>query len=765
MQMKNMSKEQLMETVEDLNGQIERLQSQLNSAPYEREVQVFEDSDKSFRNIFVTTPIGLVITNLKGKIINMNRAAQEIFGYVLGEGEEANIIDYYADPRDRQNLLEILEKESRVFEYKIKMRRKDGLEKDVLLNVDFIDLDNEKVLLTSLIDVNLCDRVQKNFFNSEEEYQFLFTNVPIGIAVTDVNGHLIANNQALKELLGYTDEELKDIDVTDFYIDKKDRSKLIELIEQFGTVRDFETVFMHKNGKKIPVLLNMDQINFKGKNKTLLTSMRSITNLKQAEADLTKERDFISAVLDIAASLVMVLDKEGKITQFNRACEETSGFKFSEVKGKYIYEVLTEDPVIAKKRLNDLLNGKYPSTHRSIWKDKDGVEHLITWTNTVLLDPLGNVEYIIGTGIDSTKQQKSEQSLYLANQQLLSWVSDLEKRTNDMHLLSELGEQLQSCQNEKEACAISARYIQRIFQGSNGALYLIDKSINLAEAAEMWGDVSSMKKVFEPTECWSIRKGRSHLIDDEHEGLKCEHIIGDEYGQYLCVPMLINGDSLGILYLNHRTQRKKDQSDASFELQRDNEIRLITTLAEHIALSLSNIKLREELREQSIIDVLTGLYNRRYMQESLARELVKATYEQKCVGLIIFDIDHFKEFNDTLGHDAGDTLLRDLGTFIQSCVRSTDIPCRFGGDEFVIVLPGANIEQTQKRAEQLSQGIRSLKVKHMGKLLDHCTISVGVAAFPMHGVTETALLKSSDIALYESKKNGRDQITVAPILN
>ena len=170
--------------------------------------------------------------------------------------------------------------------------------------------------------------------------------------------------------------------------------------------------------------------------------------------------------------------------------------------------------------------------------------------------------------------------------------------------------------------------------------------------------------------------------------------------------MMINGEALGILYINHQTIQKEDQSDASFELQNDNEIRLITTLAEHIALSLSNIKLREELREQSIIDVLTGLYNRRYMQEALAREMVKATYEQKNVGMIIFDIDHFKEFNDVLGHDAGDTLLREMGGFIQSSVRGTDIPCRFGGDEFVIVLPGADIEQTKNRAEQLRQGVR-----------------------------------------------------------
>ena len=763
MQLEDMNKKDLLERINVLNHQIEELKTGRRVAKEDGTDSFPEDIQ--FQNVFATAPIGLILTNLEGRIINANRAAQEMLGYTAEEEGELNIIEFYADSNERENLLKILKKEDRVFEYQITIRQKKGTEKDVLLNVDFIDLDDEKALLTSIIDANVCASIQSELFRSEEEYHFLFTNAPIGITVTDAKGHLIAHNQALKEMLGYSEEELKTINVADTYIHKQDRNRMLEILEDTGHVRDFETVLQHKNGKTIPVLINVDQIDFKGRHETLLTSIRSITNQKQAEAELTKERDFISAVLDIAASLVMVLDNKGRIMQFNRACEETSGYQFSEVEGKFIYDVLTEDTVTAKKRLDELLDGDFPSTYRSLWKDKDGKVHLIDWTNTALLDSNGEIEYLIGTGVDISEQQRSEQSLHIANQQLLSWVSDLEKQTNNMHLLSELGEHLQSCQDMNEAFSISARYIQRMFQGSNGALYLIDQDINLAEAVEMWGDESTMQKVFVPTDCWSIRRGRSHLVDDEHTGLCCKHILGETSGQYLCVPMMINGEALGIFYINHLTIQGEDQSDASFELQNDNEIRLITTLAEHIALSLSNIKLRQELREQSIIDVLTSLYNRRYMQETVAREMIKATYEQKNVGMIIFDIDHFKEFNDVLGHDAGDTLLREMGRFIQSSVRGSDIPCRFGGDEFVIVLPGANIEQTKKRAEKLRQGVRSLEVKHMGKLLDKCTISVGVAAFPMHGVTQTALLKSADIALYESKKNGRDQVTVAPILN
>ena len=515
MQLEDMNKKDLLERINVLNHQIEELKTGRRVAKEDGTDSFPEDIQ--FQNVFATAPIGLILTNLEGRIINANRAAQEMLGYTAEEEGELNIIEFYADSNERENLLKILKKEDRVFEYQITIRQKKGTEKDVLLNVDFIDLDDEKALLTSIIDANVCASIQSELFRSEEEYHFLFTNAPIGITVTDTKGHLIAHNQALKEMLGYTEEELKTINVADTYIHKQDRNRMLETLEDTGHVRDFETVLQHKNGKTIPVLINVDQIDFKGRHETLLTSIRSITNQKQAEAELTKERDFISAVLDIAASLVMVLDNKGRIMQFNRACEKTSGYQFSEVEGKFVYDVLTEDTVTAKKRLDELLDGDFPSTYRSLWKDKDGKVHLIDWTNTALLDSNGEIEYLIGTAVDISAQQKSEQSLHIANQQLLSWVSDLEKQTNNMHLLSELGEHLQSCQDMNEAFSISARYIQRMFQGSNGALYLIDHDIHLAEAIEMWGDESTMRKVFVPTDCWSIRRGRAHLVDDEHD--------------------------------------------------------------------------------------------------------------------------------------------------------------------------------------------------------------------------------------------------------
>jgi diguanylate cyclase (GGDEF)-like protein len=177
-------------------------------------------------------------------------------------------------------------------------------------------------------------------------------------------------------------------------------------------------------------------------------------------------------------------------------------------------------------------------------------------------------------------------------------------------------------------------------------------------------------------------------------------------------------------------------------------------------MALSNLKLREALRQQSIRDSLTGLFNRRYMEETLEREIRRAEREKKPVGIIMFDIDHFKNFNDLSGHDGGDAMLRELGAYLSKSMRGGDIVCRYGGEEFVAVLPGASLEETRKRAEDLRQGVKEMPVYHLGKPLGRCTISLGVSAFPDHGLNSEIILKGADSALYRAKNEGRDKVVV-----
>jgi diguanylate cyclase (GGDEF)-like protein len=171
--------------------------------------------------------------------------------------------------------------------------------------------------------------------------------------------------------------------------------------------------------------------------------------------------------------------------------------------------------------------------------------------------------------------------------------------------------------------------------------------------------------------------------------------------------------------------------------------------------------LREALRAQSTKDPLTGLYNRRYLQEMLDREIRRAIRSEQHLGVLMLDLDHFKKFNDTYGHEAGDAVLRETASFLVRSIRVEDFVCRYGGEEFVVVLPTADLRAAEARAERIRSKLRDLVVMHDGRSLGVITVSVGVAALPDHGMSEKELLQAADAALYRAKRGGRDRVVVA----
>lgn len=177
-------------------------------------------------------------------------------------------------------------------------------------------------------------------------------------------------------------------------------------------------------------------------------------------------------------------------------------------------------------------------------------------------------------------------------------------------------------------------------------------------------------------------------------------------------------------------------------------------------MALNNLRLSEKLRQQSIRDPLTGLFNRRYMEETLYREISRASRTGESVGLIMLDIDYFKEFNDNFGHEAGDLMLKALGQFLLTNVRKEDVVCRFGGDEVLVILPGASLGITKKRAFDLVEASNMLKAEYHQKTLGPISLSMGVAIFPDDGKSAVDVLHSADAALFRAKKSGRGRVVV-----
>jgi len=267
----------------------------------------------------------------------------------------------------------------------------------------------------------------------------------------------------------------------------------------------------------------------------------------------------------------------------------------------------------------------------------------------------------------------------------------------------------------------------------------------LAMAAE-WGASPPETAAFKSEDCWGLRLGKVHAVPAESGLPPCRHAPSRPGAGLLGVPLLAMGESLGLFHVS----RCPEAAQA-----------FAVSVAEHIGLALSNLKLRSTLRELSIHDPLTNLHNRRYMEEALELELRRAERKKLPVGLIMLDIDHFKSFNDGFGHGAGDELLRSLGVAMREHLRSGDVACRYGGEEFLLILSEAGLEVTVRRAQMLREHVRGMSVSYLDKPLGSVTISLGVAVVPDHGRGPAELIKAADAALYRAKAEGRDRVVVA----
>jgi diguanylate cyclase (GGDEF)-like protein len=338
----------------------------------------------------------------------------------------------------------------------------------------------------------------------------------------------------------------------------------------------------------------------------------------------------------------------------------------------------------------------------------------------------------------------------------------MNKLTRETTLLAELGDLLQSCLTPAEAHKLIVEHSQILFPSSSGAVCVTASSRDLVEAVAIWGDPALTERSFPPGDCWALRRGRLHQLGNESSPiLACAHLGAAKPKYAMCVPMMAQGEALGILYLDSgRNQNNNGNGTSPIDASNESQVRLARTLAEHIALALANLNLREVLQSQSIRDPLTGLFNRRYMEASLERELRRANRKKCSLGVMMVDVDHFKRFNDAFGHDAGDALLAELSKVFKNLFRGEDIVCRYGGEEFTIILPDASLQDTRERGEHLREAAKNAIAQYRGQALDHITLSVGVSAFPEKGISAEALLRSADAALYRAKEEGRDRVVV-----
>lgn len=348
-------------------------------------------------------------------------------------------------------------------------------------------------------------------------------------------------------------------------------------------------------------------------------------------------------------------------------------------------------------------------------------------------------------------RQEAEQNLAYINAELAAQTKALEERTRTMGLISRMSHRLPGCDSEAELVNVVECFIPRVLPGIAGALYLTSPGDKCLRMAAQWNSMAGSLPEFSHDSCWALRRGQEHHVGASEHDVMCHHIDPSATRAYICIPLVAHGETVGLLYFESAQNGSMDWTDRMDDLQ---------VIAERLSLGLINLRLKETLRSQSMRDPLTGLFNRRHLNETLPQELSKASRQNRHVGVIMLDVDHFKQLNDTRGHDYGDKVLQTIATTIQQHIRSEDIAFRFGGEEFLIVLPGADEDIASARAEILRQALHSLTIRDESADMT-ITASFGVAAFPTSGLTWQSVIRAADQALYRAKRDGRDQVVPA----
>ncbi|SFZ74324.1 sensor domain-containing diguanylate cyclase [Chitinimonas taiwanensis] len=342
---------------------------------------------------------------------------------------------------------------------------------------------------------------------------------------------------------------------------------------------------------------------------------------------------------------------------------------------------------------------------------------------------------------EMSERQQMQNELQISNRKLEEALRQQAVRSNEMDQLNKMGDLMQSCVSVQELSQVLANFSAGYLEAQSGGIYLIEDEGGLAALETGWGALPEAERIFPPNNCWALRRGQQHPADRMQQNLRCQHVSDDS--EHVCVPLIGSGETLGLLHL----RKLRGQHDPAF----------LDGVAKRAALALVSLKAREALFNEAIHDPLTGLYNRRYLDGALEEAERRSRRSNRSVGVMMLDIDHFKSVNDRYGHDVGDEVLREFAKQLRSVLRSGDVACRYGGEEFTVLLTGASLAATRLRGEQFRQSVEKMQILQRGQQI-RLTTSIGIAAFPQHGDHLEDVLRNADTALYQAKHAGRNRL-------
>jgi diguanylate cyclase (GGDEF)-like protein/PAS domain S-box-containing protein len=461
-------------------------------------------------------------------------------------------------------------------------------------------------------------------------------------------------------------------------------------------------------------------------------------------AALAQARQRLAVIVDQMHDGLVMLDDDGQVESMNRAAETLFDARVDEIEGLHMSRLITG---WFKAMHAPSTGGRSRFMLHELIARRGADASFIADCAVTRIEADGAIQWSVLVR-DVTERRRAEDALRLANEQLTSSVAALKRRDAQMAQINRMNDMLQSCQSLDEAYEIVERTMAALFPAGSGALAVVGPAGDQLVTVARWGAPVS-EPSFHAADCWALRLGRTHRLDGDAHAVACPHHAAAMRAPGLCLPLAVAGQSFGVITAAF------DTTDAGASTP------VLAVAAESIRAALANLKLRDALREQALRDRLTGLYNRRYLDDALPRELQRARRSSRPLTVVMLDLDHFKRFNDDYGHDAGDHVLREIAGLLRARLRASDIVCRYGGEELTVVMPDTPLADARERLDDIRQQVAALRLTLGATVLPPVTVSMGATQAPDGGGDASALIRAADRALYAAKAAGRNRVVLA----
>jgi diguanylate cyclase (GGDEF)-like protein/PAS domain S-box-containing protein len=738
------------------------------------------------------------ITNSSGKILDVSDSYCALTGYTRPELLKLTIsdIDINLKPEDvKTRIQKVMKEGSKHFSSNQKCRGGACIDLQVLAN--YTEAFGGLIFFTSNPPQDEKERVPQTVKFSEQKNVIKAKMLDYSndaIFIHDFNGNFTFINKTACVKLGCSKEELMDMNLADFTApqNSEDMEQNIRKLIENGSVC-YQSDYHCKNGNSIRVEVK-SQVMDSGNKKLILTvaqdlteieklrkelaatvekigrppdgtgakpaaiegSTEDITEQKRLQMELSRQKEILGIVAQNSGIGFSIISREHKIIWANSVINQT----FGKVEDQFCYAAYKHSQQVCQNcELEHMLqSGQDQITCQQTLTDKDGktIDCKIIYSATK--NENAEISDVFQVLMPDHNAKTAEGSNTEINDKLVKWLSILDESRNEIALTSKMGSFLQSCINMQEADRVITQFLPLLLPSVDGALYLLNNSTDMYELTSGWGKTVESDETFAADACWAVRHRKAHHFKSGDVEELCAHCTKGMKRDYLDIPLISQGKILGLLHLEEKDEAEKNNDDNMLTGLGKN---LAMIVAGQLAFALSNIRLQEAVREQAIRDTLTGLYNRRYMEQALDKEIRQAARNNASVGVITLDLDSFGKFNDRHGYKSGNLIMRNLGDFLKSNSHPDDIICRGNGDEFAIICPRISPDTLKHRAEGILEGLTYFNKRHQDLYQEPLTLSLGTAIFPDDGHTSEQIIKLADIALNQAVQEGGNKVVLA----